>query len=94
MKNLTENEIKKKIETLGGWLFFDIAISKEFIFKDFQEAIDFINEIALIAERNDHHPDILLHSWNKVKIYLSTRSTGGVTLKDFEVAEEIQEINM
>ena len=43
-----------------------------------------------MAERADHHPDLLIHGWNKVKITLSTHSEGGLTAKDFELAREIE----
>lgn len=92
MKKLAENEVKKNIEKLSGWVFLDISISKEFIFENFMDAVNFVNKIAVIAEKFGHHPDILLYSWNKVKIYNSTHNAGGVTIKDIELAEEIEKI--
>ncbi len=92
MKKLSEHEAEKLVAKLNGWVFLDISISKEFIFNDFSSAIDFVNAVASTAEKIGHHPDILLHETNKVKIYNSTYSAGGVTQKDFELAEEIDKL--
>lgn len=67
-------------------------IEKEFTFPDFVAAIDFIDRLAKIAEAEDHHPDIYLHDWNKVKITLSTHATGGLSDKDFTLATKIDDL--
>lgn len=92
MQKLAENEVNKLINHLEGWVFSGLSISKEFVFENFTSAVGFVNKIALLAEKLDHHPDILLHSWNKVKLYNSTHSAGGVTMKDIKLAEEIEKI--
>ena len=51
-----------------------------------------MNKTGSIAEQMNHHPDIFIHSWNKVKITISTHSEGGVTNKDFQLAEKINQI--
>lgn len=91
MTSLSNQEILERLKSLNGWIYVNNSISKQFDFKDFIEAISFVNSIALEAEKMDHHPDILIHSWNKVKINISTHSAGGVTEKDFELAKKIQE---
>jgi len=68
------------------------SISREFVFGDFKQAVAFINKVAEAAELNDHHPDILLHSFKKVLITLTTHDQGKVTLKDVKLAEIIDEI--
>ena len=60
--------------------------------KDFKSALEFVNKVGAEAESMDHHPDILMHSWNKVKISVSTHSEGGVTEKDFKLAGKIEGI--
>jgi 4a-hydroxytetrahydrobiopterin dehydratase len=92
MKLLNEDEIKKKIDKLGDWSFSKKSIHKEFELKNFANAVAFIVEIGFEAEKLDHHPDLLLHSWNKVKITLSTHSEGGVTENDFKLAHKINSI--
>lgn len=91
MKTLSNNEITDKLKSLNGWIYVNNSITKQFDFKDFIEAMSFVNIVALEAEKLDHHPDILIHSWNKVKINISTHSAGGVTEKDFELAKKIEE---
>lgn len=91
MPILNSELIKSELNGLSDWNFINNQIEKNFVFKDFIEAISFINVIALISEKMEHHPDILIHSWNKVKISISTHSEGGVTEKDFELAKKIEE---
>jgi 4a-hydroxytetrahydrobiopterin dehydratase len=87
---LNNKEINDKLKGLKGWNFTDSQIEKEFKFKDFKGALDFVNWIGKAADEMNHHPDILLHSWNKVKITVSTHSEGGVTNKDFQLAKKIE----
>jgi len=93
MKLINIEEINKKLQDLSGWSLIDNTIQKEFILKDFVDALSFIMKIGFLAEKLDHHPDLLLHSWNKVKIIISTHSEGGLTEKDFNLAEQIEKIN-
>lgn len=61
--------------------------------KSFADSIAFIVKIGIESEKLDHHPDILLHGWNKVKIILSTHSVGGITDNDFKLANKIDQID-
>lgn len=63
-------------------------IDRQFRFKDFRQAMAFVNKIADAAERRDHHPDIFI-SWNKVTLTLTTHKIGGLSRADFELAAEI-----
>ncbi|OGI57290.1 hypothetical protein A3B85_02855 [Candidatus Nomurabacteria bacterium RIFCSPHIGHO2_02_FULL_37_13] len=63
-------------------------ISKEYKFKDFIGAINFVNNVAEIAEREGHHPDIHIH-YNKVLLKLSTHAIGGLSENDFILAAKI-----
>lgn len=90
---LTREEAEKMLNQIGGeWELFDQKITKQFVFKDFSEAMKFINEVAHIAEAENHHPDIHLTNWNKVRIDLSTHAVKGLSENDFIVAAKIQEI--
>ncbi len=91
MAKLSVEQIKNKLSQLPGWNFENDSIQKQFQFKDFIEALSFVNAIGMEAEKMDHHPDILMFGWNKVKITLSTHSEGGVTEKDFQLAIKIEE---
>jgi 4a-hydroxytetrahydrobiopterin dehydratase len=89
---LNKNEINTKLSGLSNWNYSNDQIGKEFQLKDFAEALLFVNKAGAFAEEMNHHPDILMHSWNKVKITISTHSEGGVTEKDFKLAEKIESI--
>ena len=66
---------------------------KEFEFENFVQAVEFVNKIVPLAERANHHPDIFIHSYKKVKIELLTHSEGKITQKDYDLAKEIDQIN-
>ncbi|NWG28183.1 MAG: 4a-hydroxytetrahydrobiopterin dehydratase [Ignavibacteriaceae bacterium] len=87
---LTKEEIEKKLASLSGWTQEANQIAKQYQFKDFAEALNFVNKVGSEAEKMDHHPDIFIHSWNKVKIIISTHSEGGITKIDFQLAEKIE----
>ncbi|MBT8378752.1 MAG: 4a-hydroxytetrahydrobiopterin dehydratase [Ignavibacteria bacterium] len=92
MAVLNDSEIKNKLASITGWNFSSNQIGKEYQLKDFAEALSFVNKIGAIAEEMNHHPHILMHSWNKVKITVSTHSEGGVTEKDFQLAVKLENI--
>ncbi len=73
----------------GKWQREGQAIVREWKFADFAEAVAFVNRVAEVAEATNHHPDILLHGWNKVRLELSTHSEGGLTGADFSMASRI-----
>ncbi len=91
MTALTNQQILDQLKSLNNWIYVNNSISKEFEFKDFIQAMAFVNSVALEAEKMDHHPDILIYGWNKVKINISTHSAGGVTENDFHLAKKIEE---
>ena len=92
MSLLNASEIKVQLKNLSGWEFSNNLIFKEYQLSNFREVLAFVNKIGDEANSMDHHPDILMHSWNKVKISISTHSEGGVTNKDFQLAEKIESL--
>jgi len=92
MPLLTHQQIISELSKLPEWSYSDNNLVKEFQFKDFGEALAFVNKAGSLAEEMNHHPDIFIHSWNKVKLTISTHSEGGVTYKDFQLAEKIESI--
>ncbi len=90
-KKLTQKQIKTKLKTLADWQLQGNEIRKTFVLQDFVHAMGFVNSVALLAEKADHHPDIDIR-WNKVKLTLSTHSSGGLTEKDFSLAAMIDNI--
>jgi len=65
------------------------AIVRDWRFADFAGAIAFVERVAEVAEDAAHHPDILVHGWNKVRLTLSTHSEGGITGADLALAERL-----
>ena len=88
---LTETQISEKIKTLPGWTTDGQEITRTFQFSDFIAAIDFVNKLVKPAEAAGHHPDIAI-SYNKVTISLTTHDAGGITDKDFALAETISQL--
>ena len=88
MAKLTDEKARKAAAGLDGWSYADDQIEKSWKFKDHVEAMGFVNRVALLAERADHHPDLNIVYAN-VRIRLSTHSEGGVTEKDIALAKEI-----
>ncbi|RMF57376.1 MAG: 4a-hydroxytetrahydrobiopterin dehydratase [Calditrichaeota bacterium] len=88
---LSEDQVRKELADTNGWELSGQGITRSFQFKDFLEAINFVNKVAEIAEQHDHHPDIAI-SYNKVQLSVFTHSEGGLTEKDFLLAREINSI--
>ena len=88
-------EAKKYIRIIQGWELARNAksIERKLVFKDFKHALRFVNNVGAIAEKEGHHPDILLHSWNKVNIRLSTHAIKGLSINDFILAAKIDRIS-
>jgi 4a-hydroxytetrahydrobiopterin dehydratase len=84
---LSDEEIQAKLES-SEWQREGDEIAREWKFKDFGEAMAFVNRVAVKAEEANHHPDILLHGWNNVRLTLTSHSAGGLTGSDFEMAEK------
>ena len=77
---------------MSGWSQRPDALERDFEFKDFAEAMAFVNRVAGVAEELNHHPDIFVHGWNKVRLTLSTHSSGGLTDADHALARRIDEV--
>jgi 4a-hydroxytetrahydrobiopterin dehydratase len=77
---------------MENWQITEGKLCREFVFKNFKLAIDFVNQVAILAEKINHHPDIFIHSYKKVKISLFTHSENKITPRDHELAGEIDKI--
>ena len=91
---LTLEEAKKYNKQVEGWSLEEVKshlqISKEFKFKDFKEALEFVNRVGEISEEQDHHPNIYI-LYNKVKIILFTHIIRGLHENDFIIAAKIDQ---
>jgi 4a-hydroxytetrahydrobiopterin dehydratase len=90
---LSEDEINLYLIEVPLWQLKNNSLVRELSAANFISAIGMINSIAIAAETIDHHPDILIYSWNKIRVTTTSHDMGGLTLLDFELAKKIDEIN-
>ena len=91
--SLTSAETQELSQEIDHWLIEnDKRLEKILVFKDFKEALAFINKVGEIAEAENHHPNISLFDYKKVRIELSTHSINGLTENDFILAAKIDEL--
>ncbi len=92
----TREEAERYLAEVPGWELRDDEhkITKTFSFKNFAEAIAFVNRVAALAEAEGHHPDIRLFSYKKVEITLSTHAIGGLSENDFIMAAKVGDVSM
>ncbi len=82
------------VQALGDtqWTRDGDAIVRDHRFPDFAAAMAYVNRVAEAAEAANHHPDILVHGWNNVRLTLSTHSVGGITRADVEMAGRLDQV--
>jgi 4a-hydroxytetrahydrobiopterin dehydratase len=88
---LDGEKIEDRMLRLRGWSQEGGAISRTLRFRNFKESMAFVDNVAELAEREQHHPDIHIE-YDKVRLVLSTHSAGGLTEKDFAMAEAIDRL--
>src|ERR1700690_286289 len=88
VKALSDVEVTRLLLEVPQWLLKNKTIEREFKFKDFKAAMKFVNKVAVLAEAEDHHPDICIF-YNKVQLTLSTHKVGGLSCKDFILGARI-----
>lgn len=86
---LNEEQIVELSSHLTGWRREGNWLIRDFKLENFKAALAFVNRVADEAEEMDHHPDILIHGWNNVRLSVTTHSVGGLTEKDFKLAVRI-----
>ncbi|HET6453581.1 MAG TPA: 4a-hydroxytetrahydrobiopterin dehydratase [Armatimonadota bacterium] len=91
-QRLADDEIRKALGQVPDWELLRNSIRREFKFANFDQAMDFVNKVAEVARKMDHHPDICIY-YNRVDLELSTHKAGGLTGEDFELAARINEIS-
>lgn len=91
MPLLDDSEIRTRLDDLPGWTREGDAIRKTYTLDSFPEAIAFVNLIADISQKADHHPDIDIR-FDRVACTLATHSEGGLTIRDFELARQIDAV--
>jgi 4a-hydroxytetrahydrobiopterin dehydratase len=86
---LSDAEIESKLAGLTGWAREGNALTKEFVLDGFTQATRLIAALAEPANAMDHHPDVHLYRYKRVKVSLTTHSVGGITQNDFDLAAQI-----
>lgn len=87
----TDEQIREFISQFGSWTIKDSKLHREYVFNNFVQAFGFMTEVALIAERADHHPE-WFNVYKTVVVDLTTHEVDGVTERDFELARNMEEI--
>ncbi len=88
-QKLDESRLAETLRGLAGWQRDGESLARTFTFKDFTQAMAFANRVADAANAANHHPDIHVEGYNKVRLVLSTHSAGGITQFDVELARKI-----
>ena len=90
-RKLSDLEIQRALGNLSGWSRRGDVLVKTFSFQKFLDGIEFVDEVAGVAERMNHHPDIDIR-YTKVTLTLSTHDAGGITQSDLDLAEAIESL--
>lgn len=85
IERATGKEVSSFIEAHDSWSVEGGKLYREFVFRNFCEAFGFMAEVALVAERSNHHPE-WGNIYNRVEVYLTTHDAGGITQKDLDLA--------
>jgi 4a-hydroxytetrahydrobiopterin dehydratase len=91
MALLSDQEVEERLSG-SDWSRDGDEIVRDLKFDDFAAAMAFANKVADAAEAANHHPDILVHGWNKVRLSVTNHSEGGLTEADFELAKTIDDL--
>jgi len=91
MEKYTNEGIDENLKSLQGWKYNGQALEKDFKFKNFLETFAFMTLVALLAEKNNHHPD-WKGGYNTLNIQLSSHDAGGITSRDFTLASQIDSL--
>ncbi len=94
-KPFNKDQIESFISRVTDWnIVENKKIEKKFVFKNFKKALGFVNTVGKLAEKDNHHPNIFMYGWNKVKITLTTHNIDGLSDNDFILASKIDRIKI
>ncbi len=92
MTRLSDDEIGSALQERTDWRREGEELVRDRSFADFAGALGFVNAVGAVAEERNHHPDILLHGWNNVRLRISTHSEGGITAADVALADAVDRL--
>ncbi len=88
----SDEDIRLFLSEYPQWRLDNKTIVREIVASNFTMIIGIVNSIAILAEAMNHHPDLFVYGWNKLRIILSTHDKGGITELDFQLAKKIEEL--
>jgi 4a-hydroxytetrahydrobiopterin dehydratase len=88
---LSDEDVQARLQG-SEWTREGEQIVRDWKFEDFRAAVAFVNRVADAAETANHHPDILIHGWNKVRLSITNHSAGGLTAADFDLAGTLDQL--
>jgi 4a-hydroxytetrahydrobiopterin dehydratase len=88
---LSPEQTSELLPHVSSWTLRDERLARAFAFRDFAEAMKFVNAMAAVAEAEGHHPDFCIH-WNRVEVTIWTHAVGGLTENDFVLAAKVDEL--
>jgi len=86
---LEQNDIDKRLKKMPKWKQEINTLNRDYELRNFMEVVEYVNKIAKVAEKLDHHPELILYGYKNLKVMLSTHSVHGITSRDFDLAEAI-----
>lgn len=95
-KPLERAQFQQYLDAVPQWSVTpsEKQIERDFTFKNFKEALVFVNKVGELAEAEGHHPNLYLHNWKRVKVELTTHAIKGLSLNDFILAAKIEQNNV
>ena len=90
-EKMTPEEVSERLEKVPGWRAESEKLTRRFEFKNFADALDFVNKVGALAEAADHHPDVRF-GWGFAEFEITTHDRGGLTEFDFSLAGQINDI--
>jgi 4a-hydroxytetrahydrobiopterin dehydratase len=88
---LRPDDLAKRLRGLSGWTLEDGKLVRSYTFPDFVAAVEFVDRLTVVAEAQNHHPDLLV-GWGKVTVQLSSHDVGGITARDFRLAAALDDL--
>lgn len=92
MPPLPEDQVNNLIKEVPEWELEDGKVVRRIKFKNFREAVSFVNKVADLAEAENHHPNISIYGWNKVKLTFFTHAIKGLSENDFIMAAKVNQL--
>ena len=88
---LGPDDLAQRLQGLSGWTLEDGKLVKSYAFPDFVAAVEFVDRLTVVAEAQNHHPDLFV-GWGKVAVQLWSHDVGGITARDFRLAAALDDL--